>query len=565
MDVPEVSSVLLRLLVYVFLRWVPGHVFPTAIYTLFAIYVASYFYTKSNPKASWRSLVFGGRTSDPLISWAAFGTNIILVLVSLDLVYRAYLLHPSEDVSFVRIGYVSDEEVKFLIRERNQTSMPVSIKICVQDDPEDCANSAEVMETSESTDFTAMIPASFWRKGQTIYDWTSSNGYSGTVTSAPRPGVMPETGNFTFLSTSCIINHFPYNILDHSLAIPGVRHLSKLLPELGAQFMLFLGDFIYIDVPHRFGTNIEDYRRKYRQAYASPDMATVMESLPWIHILDDHEIANDWDAGTTGVYETAVDPYEHYHAAANPPVARQAGMSVGREGANYFEFTQGPAAFFMLDARSYRSPNTQADDESKTFLGAEQLEDFLAWIGRDEPAGVSWKVVASSVPFTKNWPVNRQDTWGGFLTERSKVLEAMWGASKKGYGFVILSGDRHEFAATAFPPPENSTYTAEQTVYEFSTSPLNQFASPFGTYVQNDSEDVELKYIPAGNSKVGAFTIFNDEEGKSSMQYRVFIDGVMAWNKTITAPARVAQGSVPVIQKEIPQGGIWDRLSSYFQ
>jgi alkaline phosphatase D len=80
---------------------------------------------------------------------------------------------------------------------------------------------------------------------------------------APRPGVTHASndGKFTFLTTSCILPRFPYNPFDHALSIPGFRHLAKVLPSLGAQFMLFLGDFIYIDVPRRFGSSVEDYRR----------------------------------------------------------------------------------------------------------------------------------------------------------------------------------------------------------------------------------------------------------------------------------------------------------------
>lgn len=497
----------------------------------------------------------------------AFATNIVVVLFSMDQVYRSHVLYPLDDLSFVRVGYVTNQEVNFLVREPDQSQMPISIKICVKDaEPEDCANSAEVMETTADTDFTAVIPAHFWGKTQQMYRWTSSNGHYGTVASAPAPGAMPTSGNFTFLSTSCIINHFPYSPFEHALSIPGLKHLSQLLPELKAQFMMFLGDFIYIDVPHRFGKNIEDYRRKYRQVYASPDMKPAMKDLSWIHVIDDHEIANDWDAGTSGVYSSAFDPYQSYHVKANPPVAAGAGMTSARKGATYFSFTQGPASFFMLDTRSYRSPNIHEDGEMKTMLGANQLADFLAWLERPEVEGVKWKIVASSIPFTKNWPVNRIDTWGGFLTERSKVLKAMWGAASRGYGVVVLSGDRHEFAATAFPPPENSTFTAAQTIYEFSTSPLNQFASPVKTYHQVDSEDVKMAYIPSGLSKVGAITISNDETNRSNLYFRVFIDGKLAWNTTIYAPEAVVNEEIDANETAgaSTQGGIWDRLSSYF-
>jgi len=187
-------------------------------------------------------------------------------------------------------------------------------------------------------------------------------------------------------------------------------------------------------------------------------------------------------------------------------------------------------------------------------LGADQLADFLSWLRRPEPRGVKWKIVASSVPFTKNWPVNRQDTWGGFLEERAQVLQAMWDVAASGVGVVVLSGDRHEFAATKFPPPEdNWSWQEDAAVWEFSVSPLSQFYSPFGTYRQKDQEDVMVKYIHKGNSKFGAITIENLEGGdQSSLKYRLYIDGEEAWNTVILSPAKRQYGN--------SGGSFWGRL-----
>lgn len=263
--------------------------------------------------------------------------------------------------------------------------------------------------------------------------------------------------------------------------------------------MLFLGDFIYIDVPKRFGSDIETYRRHYRQAYSSPDWPAVSQNLSWIHVLDDHEVSNDWDHNTTGVYNTAIEPYRIYQSDANPPAARKAGTKdILREGATYFEFTEGPATFFMMDTRSYRSPeHLPINSSSKTMLGPDQFADLLEFLQRPVPKGVKWKIIASSVPFTKNWRVNGVDTWGGYLAERKVILEAMWdvGAGADGVGVVVLSGDRHEFAATAFPPPKGGKWPVSATVHEFSTSPLNQFYVPIKSYHQRDDEDVLIKYV----------------------------------------------------------------------
>lgn len=451
----------------------------------------------------WKVLVWG--TPSIRYFWSSalsFAVNVFLVLMTIDALYRSRWLHPTDDLSFVRLGYVSPTEAKFLIREPDQSQMPVTLELHIKDPQPPFDNplwhsAGHVRWTTNESDFTAVLTAPLIHPQQRRYEWRTSNNHSGEFLAPPAPGKVPEyhDGKYTFLSTSCILPRFPYNPFDHGLAIPGMRHLAAKLPELGAQFMLFLGDFIYIDVPSRFGKSVEEYRMQYREVYSSPDWAPVGQNLSWIHVLDDHEIANDWSSGTSGMYQTAVEPWNIYHGALNPPKGIKAGTSQTRRAdATWFEFAQGPASFFMADTRSYRSSNDLPfDDPDKTMLGPDQLDDLLSWLARPEPKGVKWKFVAFSVPFTKNWPVNLKDTWGGFLGERRQVLEAMWDSGARGTTVVILSGDRHEFAATAFPPPPDSRWPESAAAYEFSTSPLNQFAMPFDTYTQTDDEDVKLK------------------------------------------------------------------------
>ncbi|KAM3555409.1 hypothetical protein ARSEF4850_006001 [Beauveria asiatica] len=509
---------------------------------------------REKPVSKWKILAYGAPSSShQLSSILTFFINGILVALTADALFRARILYPADDVSFVRLGYISNSEAKMLLREPDQAKMPVTVEIRIADPQPPFEDpiwrlAGGLESTTNETDFTGIVNIPLSSKHTRWYEYRTSNNHTGRFLSAPRPGQLSDKtdGKFTFLSTSCILPRFPYNPLDHALAIPGLRHLADKLPSLGAQFMLFLGDFIYIDVPSRFGKSIDEYRMQYRQVYASPDWASVGQNLSWIHVLDDHEISNDWDASNSGVYQAAVEPWATYQANVNPPKALRAGSnSLQRQGATWYTFAQGPASFFLMDTRSYRSRNkVPFEDEDKTMLGAEQLEDFLAWLARPEPRGIRWKIVASSVPFTKNWPVNVRDTWGGFLVERRKVLEAMWDVGTRGLGVLILSGDRHEFAATKFPPPADSKWPASAAVHEISTSPLNQFASPFPTYRQTDDEDIKLKYIPSGSSKFGAYTIENID-GESLLQYQLFVDGKEVWNTTLVAakPAGSTTGS----------------------
>ncbi|KAG9846650.1 Metallo-dependent phosphatase, partial [Aureobasidium melanogenum] len=624
--VTVLSSTVLRLATYVFLRWIPGHVAPPVILTAFAIYATSFFYqfTHTSPYEvvadeldiitrdtidrddSDDELLVDAETDEPLqeidvqetivveekdpkvlrslltglpspssLFWSAvtFLTNVALLAMVADMVYRAPLFHPSHNLSFVRLGHVSENSAKLLVREPRTSEHPLRMSYrYAGESPDDgfrdhdssWKHPQNAIDVDESTDYTGIFHLTGLRP-DTTYQYAASNNHTGFFVTAPRIGRTAPRNNdvFTFLHSSCIKPRFPYNPLQHPLEFPGFKHLARLLPSLKAHFMVFMGDFIYADVPKRFGTDAETYRREYRQVYSSPQWESVSSEakLPWIHVLDDHEIANDWDKNTTGVYEAAVDPWHHYQASVNPdPV---------RPGATYFSFDQGPASFFMIDTRRYRQPFDGTDGSydsartqsgyKKSMLGDQQLKDLLDWLAAPVPSGVRWKVVVSSIPFTKNWRFGTEDTWGGYLGERQIILEAMWDVGLRGgVGVVVLSGDRHEFAATSFPPPTEDKVTGldtaagklktkkwpvSATVHEFSVSPLSMFYLPVRTYEQTDNDDVCVKYMPDGNSKFGALSISTPPTSdQSELKYRLFIDGQEAWSHKILTPP-VVHGS----------------------
>lgn len=62
--------------------------------------------------------------------------------------------------------------------------------------------------------------------------------------------------------------------------------------------------------------------------------------------------------------------------------------------------------------------------------------------------------------------------------------------------------------------------------------------------------DQIFRYINKGYSKFGAITIEKiPESSKSSLSYRLFVDGVEAWNTTILSPDRTVQSK------------LWDRIT----
>lgn len=486
--------------------------------------------------------------------------NILLALLSLDFVFRGVILYPAAAVSFARVGYVSSDTAKILIREPNLQNFPLSIKYRQLGDGQDDSwnEFGAINSADETTDYTVPITLRALEPAKT-YRYSVSNSLSGEFTTSPEPG-SPDSRHLTFWTSSCIKANFPYNIFSHPYRIPGIEFLAEVTSKLASSyrpsFMLFLGDFIYIDVPRRFGSSVAHYRDEYQKVYSSPSWHKGPYppiNLPWIHMLDDHEIANDWHSGNnTEPYLAAVDPFLHYHVSVNPPIPEAPYSTPSNT--TYFSFTNGPASFFVLDSRTYRNEPSQ---NTSTMLGSAQLHSLLDFISRPEPSGVKWKIISSSVPFTKNWHIGTPDTWGGYLDERQAVFEAIWRAERESnVRIVLLSGDRHEFAATRFPDPDLPSKDtslvpgAGPGIHEFCVGPLSQFYLPSRTCYQDDDEDVIIKYIPAGNYKFGAITIDDDADGVSQLTFSLYVDGEVMWEYKLSAPRKSKK------EKAFPDGEI---------
>lgn len=560
-----------------------------------------------------------------LANFLTLGGNVVLVVMSMDLLLRSQILYTGQDLRLTRVGYVSPTTAKILVREPDVGQLPLTFSYREQESASDLGTqiwttAGTVYKLSEDVDFTHSIPLEGLRPS-THYEYKFSNNETGAFVTAPAPG-STASNTLTFLTSSCIKPNFPYTPFSHSLAIHGFDYLASTISELAAKsrlpsFMLFLGDFIYIDVPYRFSSTYQHYRSEYRRVYSSPswetripsDSAYTPASIPWLHILDDHEIANDWAQGnTTAPFPAANDPYQLYHVSVNPPIPEPAHAPA--KNTTYFTFTEGPASFFMVDTRTYRS---LPDQDNSTILGNAQLSSLLSWISTppsppsSNTTPLKFKIISSSVPFTKAWQVGTSDTWGGFLTERRIVFEAIWAAEKRfGIRFVLLSGDRHEFGAARFleiTASSDEVYAGDEDgagpgIHEFSVGPLSMFYLPLRTFKHTDREDIPVKYVPDGNSKFGVITVKNgvadgaalaDDDlekhdnaragaqipvgddvangialksaNTATLTYTLVVDGISVWEYEIAAPAEcgLSGGETVACLHEGSQRVVFDR------
>lgn len=349
--------------------------------------------------------------------------NFAGFLMILDFVYRAQILHPSADLVFQRVGFVTSDAARISVRCMAETALQISFRqqtlpqgVEIGDLPWELG---DVSLATVETDYVVTFVLDNLQP-DTQYVYRTNASHAGKFYTHP---LRPK--RWSLISTSCIKSFWPYNPMDHSLSIHGLDFLSRTLQSRDISFVLFLGDFIYIDLPRRFGWSREHYNQAYRQVYASPSWSASLTEIPWLHAYDDHEISNNWSANETGLWREAMGPFTAYHHAANP--------TPPRPGETYYTFNHGDVSFFVLDTRRYRSPSDVQDEAAKTMLGARQREDLEIWL--DTAPG--WKVVVSSVPFTRNWrSPDVEDSWGGFLWERERLLQRMW----QTHGVLIISG-----------------------------------------------------------------------------------------------------------------------------
>ncbi len=455
--------------------------------------------------------------------------NILLAAMVVDMGFARWLMNDYNDLQFLRIGYVSERGVRLAFR--STASDPLTITL-VSDVKGDGGRQVTVSGFLEDQDYIKTITVDQLRP-DTRYDYTissrSNSIQSGHFDTAP----LAHSSKWSFAATSCLVADFPYNPLKVN-HIAGATTLSR--SEYNApssnyplKKMFFLGDFIYFDLPYFPNPTLAAYRKKYRATYASPSYRTLYRSLPILNVYDDHELLNNWDGGESHPWPIAHSAFMTYHGNSNPQPMRR--------DQTWYAYTYGGIDFFMLDTRRYRSRNMSPDDSHKTMLGPEQLEDFLSWLTPKSNDGV-FKVAISSVPFTQNWKGvdGHLDTWGSFMTERAIIMRAI---QRSGIQVIVISGDRHEFAATQIihhePLPSTLTEQTkkEGTVVEFSISPMNQFYPPVPTYSPHGN-DTQLAYIPQGNQKVGFFAV--DTTGEiPRIEFTLQVYGKQVWNYTIYA------------------------------
>jgi alkaline phosphatase D len=226
------------------------------------------------------------------------------------------------------------------------------------------------------------------------------------------------------------------------------------IESVAPDFMLLIGDQIYAD---EVSLDASGYEGKYRNNWGIPELNALMSNVPVEMMWDDHDITDNYFMGSDTRYVFARRAFELYGAAHNPRPFRP--------GVLYYTLRAGDVAFFVLDVRSFRSPQVLPDGADKTMLGAEQKQDLLSWLSC-EPAAI--KVIVSPVIFS-DWAQSGSDAWRGYAYEREQLF-----AFIVDHGIddvLIVSGDQHWSAVFR-------EARGDYAFYEFLPTPLSKGRNP---------------------------------------------------------------------------------------
>jgi hypothetical protein len=197
-------------------------------------------------------------------------------------------------------------------------------------------------------------------------------------------------------------------------------------------FFLAVGDLFYGNVSTNDPGAFETF---YDRLLSQPAPGLLFRSTSMAYVWDDHDFGGDGSSSLSESRAAAGSVYRnrvpHYFLAGGQ-----------EQGAIFQAFDVGRVRFLLTDTRSQRSPQSAADDSSKTMLGALQkkwLKRELL-IGRDRSSLVVW---VNPVPWIGPAEAGA-DSWAGYATERRELSQFV--AANRIDNLLMLSGVAHMLA-----------------------------------------------------------------------------------------------------------------------
>lgn len=309
------------------------------------------------------------------------------------------------------------------------------------------------LKTSVKKDFTVKHTISGLQAD--TYYWYSFS-FNGKKSVTGRTKTLPvQQDSIRLIAVSCNAYEAGY--------FNAYEVIGKMQEKVDA--VIHLGDYIYegflpqyfevserIPLPKKECVQLQDYRTRYAHYRLDKQLQLAHQMHPFIHIWDDHEIAND--AYKDGAQ--AHDPEKEGSYEQRKTAARQAfyeWLPIKDRSRHFRHFNLGGMVeLFLLDGRlegrTAQQPPTAPtfQNRQRHLLGQSQFDWLVKGLNNST---ATWKVIGNPVLFAKfNFsPVmadlsqRKADNWSGYPYERKKLLQAI--TSNQIDNLLFISGDSH--------------------------------------------------------------------------------------------------------------------------
>lgn len=312
--------------------------------------------------------------------------------------------------------------------------------------------------------------------------------------------------NFSFATGSCAyINEKQYDR-------PGKPYGSdyeifKAIYEKKPDFMLWLGDNVYLREPD-WNTRTGILKR-YSHTRSNPELQPLLASVHHYAIWDDHDFGpNNSDRSF---------PYKNLTREAFKLFWANPFYGLNGEGITT-KFDWADVEFFLLDDRTFRSPNDRKTGE-RVLFGDMQIQWLIDALVNSK---ASFKIIASGGQILN--PVAGFETYATYPEEKAKLLNMI--KEENISGVIFLSGDRHH--SEAMKLEREGTYP----LYEFTVSPFTA-----GPHSGGENENNFLR-IPGTLVSQRNFAIINVSGSAKERELKCSVyntDGTLVWTQVIKA------------------------------
>ena len=405
------------------------------------------------------------------------------------------------------LGYGEQREVLLWV----QTDGPARVHLSYTDSL-GRTEYTDTVRTKKETAFTAKLIADRVRPGHPYTYRVHLDGrplalpYPTTFRAQPTWRWRRDPPDFTVALGSCnYVNDPPYD--RPGAGYGGDYGIFRRIDSLHPDLMVWLGDNTYLREPDWYTRT--GYFHRYSHTRALPELQPLLARTHHYATWDDHDYGPNNSDRSWVHRELAKEAFDLFWGNLTSGLPGHGGITTA--------FRYLDTDFFLLDNRSFRTPNDQRAGEERILLGRAQLDWLIEnLVASDSP----WKLVCVGGQVLNT--VRRFETYANLAPEELAYLLRRIDEEKI-RGVVFLTGDRHHSELSRLRLPGG------RTVYDLTVSPLTAGSGGNRTEV-NDNR------VKGTLLSERSFGLLHFRGPREARRLRITLhrnDGTVAWEREI--------------------------------